>query len=165
MQKFQLRELAKAFGDVPQTSERVSARLQDRVCVVTGAARGIGLAIAERFGREGGAPRLSSTSARGGSSRRSPNSRAKASMRAASRVDVGRRDDVHAMFRSIESEFGAPVAVLVNNAVWARFQPLDEIDGETVDRMFAVRRRRPDLDHCRRRLRRWSGAAAARSSI
>ena len=28
--------------------------------------------------------------------------------------------------------------MLVNNAVWARFQPLAEIDDETVDRMFAV---------------------------
>ena len=41
------------------------------------------------------------------------------------------------MFRNIEGEFGDPVAVLVNNAVWARFQPLGEIDAETVNRMFA----------------------------
>ena len=31
----------------------MSARLQGRICVVTGAAGGIGIAIAERFGREG----------------------------------------------------------------------------------------------------------------
>ena len=42
------------------------------------------------------------------------------------------------MFERIESDFGAPVAVLVNNAVWARFQPLAEIDVETLGRMFAV---------------------------
>ena len=114
----------------------MNGRLQDRVCVVTGAARGIGLAIAERFGREGArvacvdvsARRLEPTVAELVS--RSVDARAFA-------VDVGRRDEVHEMFHSIESEFAAPVAVLVNNAVWARFQPLDEIDRETVDRMFA----------------------------
>ena len=53
-------------------------------------------------------------------------------------VDVGKREDVHALFARIESDFAAPVAVLVNNAVWARFEPLAQIEPETVDRMFAV---------------------------
>ena len=114
----------------------MSGRLQDRVCVVTGAARGIGLAIAERFGREGARVACVDVSAR----RLEPTVAELVGRGLDARsfgVDVGRRDDVHAMFRNIESEFGAPVAVLVNNAVWARFQPLDEIDGETIDRMFA----------------------------
>jgi NAD(P)-dependent dehydrogenase (short-subunit alcohol dehydrogenase family) len=114
----------------------VSARLQNRVCVVTGAARGIGLAIAERFGREGA--RLACVDV---SARRLELTVAELAGKGldarAFAIDVGRRDDVHAMFRNIEGEFGAPVAVLVNNAVWARFQPLGEIDGETVNRMFA----------------------------
>jgi 3-oxoacyl-[acyl-carrier protein] reductase len=42
------------------------------------------------------------------------------------------------MFARIEAEFTAPVGVLVNNAVWARFQPLAELDPETAERMFAV---------------------------
>jgi 3-oxoacyl-[acyl-carrier protein] reductase len=115
----------------------VSKRLQDRVCVVTGAARGIGLAIAERFGEEGARlacldvsarrlePTVASLEARGFEAR-------------GYAVDVGRRDDVLAIFERIEAEFGSPIAVLVNNAVWARFQPLAEIDEETVHRMFAV---------------------------
>jgi 3-oxoacyl-[acyl-carrier protein] reductase len=115
----------------------MNLRLNARVCVVTGAARGIGYAIAQRFGREGGRVACIDVSAR----RLEP---AVAELRAEGidarsyAVDVGRRDNVMDMFARIEADFAAPVAVLVNNAVWARFQPLDEIDGETIDRMFAV---------------------------
>jgi 3-oxoacyl-[acyl-carrier protein] reductase len=111
--------------------------LRDRVCVVTGAARGIGLAIAERFGEEGGRLACVDVSAR----RLEP---AVAELQGKGyevrgyALDVGARDDVLATFAAIESEFASPVAVLVNNAVWARFQPLAEIDEETVQRMFAV---------------------------
>jgi len=104
---------------------------------VTGAARGIGLAIAERFGREGGRLAAVDVSAR----RLEPavaGLKAKGLEARGCAVDVGRREDVHAMFARIEAEFTAPVGVLVNNAVWARFQPLAELDPETAERMFAV---------------------------
>jgi 3-oxoacyl-[acyl-carrier protein] reductase len=115
----------------------VNARLKDRVCVVTGAARGIGLAIAERFGQEGGRLACVDVSAR----RLEPavaELQAKGFETRGYAVDVGARDAVQAMFARIESEFAAPVAVLVNNAVYARFQPLPDIDEETALRMFAV---------------------------
>ena len=121
----------------PRESERLSGRLKGRVCVVTGAARGIGLAIAERFGEEGARLACVDVSAK----RLEP---AVAELRAKSyevrgyAVDVAAREDVWAMFARIEAEFAAPVAVLVNNAVWARFQPLAEIDAETMARMFGV---------------------------
>ena len=112
-------------------------RLAGNVCVVTGAARGIGLAIAERFAAEGGriacfdvgAARLEATVAalvaRGIEARGYV-------------ADVGKRDVVSAAFDAVERDFGAPVGVLVNNAVWARFQPLAEIDEENAGRMFDV---------------------------
>jgi 3-oxoacyl-[acyl-carrier protein] reductase len=115
----------------------MSARLQERVCVVTGAARGIGLAIAERFGQEGARIAAVDISAR----RLEPAIESLKSKGFEARgysVDVGSREDVHAMFRRIETEFEAPAAVVVNNAVWARFQPLDQLDVETARRMFAV---------------------------
>ena len=114
-----------------------SGRMAGRVCVVTGAARGIGLAIATRFAAEGGRIACVDVSAR----RLEPAVAGVVASGAEARgyaVDVGRRSDVQGLFERIESDFGAPVAVLVNNAVWARFQPLAEIDGETVERMFAV---------------------------
>jgi 3-oxoacyl-[acyl-carrier protein] reductase len=115
----------------------MNLRLNARVCVVTGAARGIGYAIAQRFGREGARVACVDVSAR----RLEPavaEFSAEGIEARAYAIDVGRRDDVGAMFAHIEADFAAPVAVLVNNAVWARFQPLDEIDGETIDQMFAV---------------------------
>ena len=53
-------------------------------------------------------------------------------------VDVGERAAVRALFERIATDFAAPVAVLINNAVWARFQPLAEIDEETSRRMLSV---------------------------
>jgi NAD(P)-dependent dehydrogenase (short-subunit alcohol dehydrogenase family) len=115
----------------------MNLRLKDRVCVITGAARGIGLAIAERFGQEGGRIACVDVSTR----RLEPavaELQRKGFEARAYGVDVGKRDDVHALFARIESEFAAPVAVLINNAVWVRFEPLPEIGVETVDHMFAV---------------------------
>lgn len=115
----------------------MNARLQGRVCVITGAARGIGQAIAERFGAEGGRLACLDVSAR----RLDPTVEdliAKGFSTRGYAVDVGKREEVQAAFARIEADFGAPIAVLVNNAVWARFQPLTEIDEDTVNRMFAV---------------------------
>lgn len=112
-------------------------RLADTVCVVTGAARGIGLAIVERFAAEGGriacmdvgATRLQETVA--GLVERGIEARGYA-------ADVSRREAVAAAFEAVERDFTAPVGVLVNNAVWARFQPLADVDEEAASRMLDV---------------------------
>jgi 3-oxoacyl-[acyl-carrier protein] reductase len=112
-------------------------RLAGRVCAVTGAARGIGAAIASRFAAEGG--RIAALDISAG--RLDPAVTALAEDGAEVRgyaMDVGRRADVLEGFARIEADFGAPVSVLVNNAVWARFQPLADIDAASVERMFAV---------------------------
>ena len=112
-------------------------RFDGSVCVVTGAARGIGLAIAERLAAEGGriacwdvserrlAPAVAGLCERG--------------FEVDGFVcDVGSRAAVADAMAAVERRFGTPVGVLVNNAVWARFGPLADIDEETVDRTLAV---------------------------
>jgi 3-oxoacyl-[acyl-carrier protein] reductase len=113
----------------------MSGRLSATVCIVTGAARGIGFAICEKFALEGARlacldiserrlePAVASLNNRGFEAR-------------GYGVDVGRRADVRATFDQIERDFGAPAGVLVNNAVWARFQPLADIDEDIMRRMF-----------------------------
>ncbi len=115
----------------------MSQRFAGRVCVVTGAARGIGFSIAERLGREGAIVAALDVSAR----RLDPavgELRGKGVEARGYVVDVSDRAMVRSEFERIEADFGAPVAVLVNNAVWARFQPLADIDEETSRRMLSV---------------------------
>ena len=112
-------------------------RFEGTVCVVTGAARGIGWAIAERLAGEGGRVAALDVSVR----RLGP---AVAELTArgfdveAFTCDVGVRSAVADTMAAVEAHFGAPVGVLVNNAVWARFGPLASIDDEVADRTFAV---------------------------
>jgi 3-oxoacyl-[acyl-carrier protein] reductase len=115
----------------------VTARLAGRVCVVTGAARGIGSAIAERFGREGARLACLDVSAK----RLDPTVAELTSKGFEARgyaVDVADRSAVRLAFDRIERDFAAPVAALINNAVWARFGPLAEVDEEITRRMFGV---------------------------
>ncbi len=112
-------------------------RLQGRVCVVTGAVRGIGWSIAERLAAEGGrvaawdvserrlGPAVDELHARGLDVK-------------GFACDVSSRSAVADTMAAVEAHFGAPVGVLVNNAVWARFQPLAQIDDEIADRTLAV---------------------------
>jgi NAD(P)-dependent dehydrogenase (short-subunit alcohol dehydrogenase family) len=112
-------------------------RLEGVVCVVTGAARGIGLAVCERLASEGASVAAWDVSER----RLDP---AVAGLRERGLAvqgfscDVASRPAVAEAMARVEAAFGAPVGVLVNNAVWARFQPLAQIDDEIADRTFAV---------------------------
>jgi NAD(P)-dependent dehydrogenase (short-subunit alcohol dehydrogenase family) len=112
-------------------------RLAGTVCVVTGAARGIGLAIAERLAQEGGLVAAWDVSERRLGLAIEPLRAAGLAVRPFV-CDVSDRTAVHQAMAAVEQAFGAPVGVLVNNAVWARFQTLAEIDDEVVDRTMAV---------------------------
>jgi 3-oxoacyl-[acyl-carrier protein] reductase len=112
-------------------------RFEHTVCVVTGAARGIGLAIAERLAGEGARVALWDVSDR----RLQPAVQALRERGLAVQgfvCDVARRSAVQDGMAAVASHFGAPVGVLVNNAVWARFGPLESLDEETVQRTLAV---------------------------
>jgi NAD(P)-dependent dehydrogenase (short-subunit alcohol dehydrogenase family) len=145
-----------------------SQRLQGMVCVVTGGARGIGRAIVERFLVEGArvacldvsAERLkvavaemsaaaaaSAAAAVSTADTRSSGSTGAGSVASESGVrqvlrgyaaDVSNREQVRATFAQIENDFGEPIGALVNNAVWAKFQLLADVDEVTLDRMLGV---------------------------
>lgn len=115
----------------------MNGRLIDKVAVVTGAARGIGRTIGERFLAEGAKVAFLDISSRRVSQTIEELGMGEARARGYA-ADVSRRSAVLDVFTQIASDFGAPISILVNNAAWIRYEPAAEITEETLDRMFGV---------------------------
>ena len=100
-------------------------KLQDRVAIVTGAAQGIGRAIAEKLGDEGAAVVVADVNEEGAKSVAESLPNGGLGVHA----DMSNPDDVQAMIDATVGQFGR-VDVLVNNAAIVPFIPWDEVDLE-----------------------------------
>jgi len=105
--------------------------LQGKVAVVTGAASGIGLAIAERFAADGAQVVIGDVQAEAGGA-------------VAQRLgglfvesDLSRRADCRALIDRTLEAFGT-VHILVNNAGFQHIDPIEAFPEETWDNMLAV---------------------------
>jgi glucose 1-dehydrogenase len=109
-------------------------RLKDKVAVVTGAAQGIGLAIAERFSREGAKVAIGDINAEKGFA-----AAAKLKAGGAKAVfhegDVGYRAQAEALIARAAAEFGR-VDILVNNAGITHNADFLDVTEEDFDRVL-----------------------------
>ncbi|MCE8023443.1 L-iditol 2-dehydrogenase [Billgrantia aerodenitrificans] len=112
-------------------------KLQDKVAVITGGARGIGLAIAERYLAEGARVAIADIDS-------SAIDEALVGLRAvaADRVmgvclDVCDVDSIQAMVQAVTQHLGA-IDILVNNAAVFDMAPVLEVSEASFDRQFAV---------------------------
>ena len=108
-------------------------KLESKVAIVTGGARGIGAAIAERFAAEGARVVIADILG----------PEAAAAARALGRdaiavtLDVTRRASIDAMVEQVVAAAGR-IDILVNNAAVFDMAPLLEITEESYDRQFAI---------------------------
>jgi len=111
--------------------------LTGKVAIVTGAGRGIGRAIAQKFAAEGAAlviaARTPSELADAAREIQSAGGRASAVT-----ADVGREDDCERIVKAARETFGA-VHILVNNAgIYGPVRPAEEISASEWDEVMAI---------------------------
>jgi 3-oxoacyl-[acyl-carrier protein] reductase len=121
-----------------------NARLQDKVCVITGGAQGIGLATALKFAREGARVAIWDLT-QGGIDHAIQQCRALGAQACGQVVDVTERATVDAATRAVKQQFGR-IDVLVNNAGITQDARLQKMSLEQFDRVIDVNLR--GVFHC-----------------
>jgi NAD(P)-dependent dehydrogenase (short-subunit alcohol dehydrogenase family) len=107
--------------------------LKDKVAIVTGAASGIGLAVAQRFVEAGARVVLADLDL----GKAEIAAKALGEAAAGVRCDVAQPAEVDAACRAAEDRFG-PLSVVVNNAGLMTFTPLAELDEATWIKVLQV---------------------------
>ncbi|MGE5255517.1 MAG: SDR family NAD(P)-dependent oxidoreductase [Hyphomicrobiales bacterium] len=118
-------------------------RLKDKVALVTGAAQGLGAAIARRFGCEGARVFLGDLKEAEGNAL-AARLQAEGAKAWFVRLDVTSEENWIRSFEMVMAKAGR-LDVLVNNAGINIRQPIEEMSAESLDRMLAVNVRGPFL--------------------
>ena len=123
--------------------------LEGKVCVVTGASRGIGEEIAKRFAADGALVAVSARTVEEGDHKFSGsiNTTVRAITDAgghaiAIAADLSKAEDRDRLLEATEKELG-PIDILVNNAAITYFEPVDDFSESHYRTMFEVQVRAP----------------------
>jgi 2-hydroxycyclohexanecarboxyl-CoA dehydrogenase len=121
-------------------------RLSGKVAIITGAAQGIGRAIAMRLAEEGAKVAIADINDTG-AAKTAEEIRAAGGPAIAVKLDVTSLEQAIAAVERVERELG-PIDILVNNAGWDKVQPFVENTPEMWDRVIAINFRGP-LNCCK----------------
>ncbi len=108
-------------------------RLAGKTAIITGAARGIGRAIAEAYVREGARVAVADIDLAGAEAAAAEIGDAAIAVE----LDVTRQESIDRMVGAVVSRFGS-IDILVNNAAIFDLAPILEIQAASYDRIFAV---------------------------
>jgi 3-oxoacyl-[acyl-carrier protein] reductase len=113
------------------------AKLAGKVAIVTGASKGIGVAIAEQLAKDGASVIVNYSSSAAGAETVVAKIKAGGGKAKAIRADVSKPAEAKQLIDATVSEFGR-VDILVNNAGVYEFVPLHEVTEKHFDRLFNV---------------------------
>lgn len=111
--------------------------LTNKVAIVTGAGRGIGAAIAQRFAAEGASVVVNYANSKVEAENVVAKIIAAGGKAIAVKADVSTSEGARTIFDATEAEFGKP-DILINNAGLILYKPVAAVSEEEYDRMFAV---------------------------
>jgi 3-oxoacyl-[acyl-carrier protein] reductase len=112
-------------------------RLEGKVALVTGSARGIGAAIAERFAADGAAVVVNYSKSANEAERVAERIRWAGGKAIVLKADVGEQSQAKALVEDTVNELGR-LDILVNNAAAIGFQSVEQVDGEQLRKQFSV---------------------------
>jgi NAD(P)-dependent dehydrogenase (short-subunit alcohol dehydrogenase family) len=113
-------------------------RLQDKIALITGGARGIGLGFAEAYAAEGAKVIIADINLE--RAREAAGSIGAAAT--AVKLDVTNLADIEAVIRQLDKDFGG-IDILVNNAAIFDMAPIQAITEDSYDRVFNVNLKGP----------------------
>ncbi len=111
-------------------------RLSGKVAIITGAAQGIGRAIATRLAEEGAKVAIADIND-AVAAKTAEEIRAGGGQALAVKLDVTSLDNAIAAVATVERELG-PIDILVNNAGWDKVEPFVDNTVETWDRVIGI---------------------------
>jgi 3-oxoacyl-[acyl-carrier protein] reductase len=118
------------------------AALTGKVAIVTGASRGIGRAVAERFAQDGAAVVVNYSQSAAQAQEVVVTIESRGGQAVAIQADMSRVPEIRRLFRETITRFGH-LDILVNNAATFILKPLAEVTEEEFDTVLALNARGP----------------------